>query len=270
MFSMDLIVIRESSTHHRQFDITPLSRLLKGMTINPRLERDDEDADLKLFEDLQITMGGMYQQYQSAEINDESYTLGMHAQRMWTAAVSLIFYGQYYAAVPILRTALESIGYALLIAEYPEKGKLWSDRNLSDEALKASKNAFKQPMADARDILNSKDEDLGKFVYDTYLKLIDEGAHPNPKGVAGTQNLYMNALETIQAISLKDAYPKYHPLTIQAIILSFQVGIGIYRISTFILDAINPKTEDHFKVLKSQLHSMVGRYNALERQRAGM
>lgn len=231
--------------------------------INPGLERDNEDPELKLFEDLQVTMAGMYQQFQSADINDEAYTLGMHAQRMWTAAVTLIIYGQYYAAVPILRTALESISYALLIAEHPEKGQLWSNRNSSEDAMKASKNAFKRPMADAKDILNSKDNHLGDFVYDTYLKLIDEGAHPNPKGVAGTQNLYVNALETIQAISIKDAYSKYHPLTIQSIVLSFEVGIGIHRISTFMLKAVNPSTVGYFEHLKSELRSMRDRYNAL-------
>jgi hypothetical protein len=219
---------------------------------------------------LQLTMAGMYQKFESADINDEAYTLGMHAQRMWTAAVSLIFNGQYYAAVPIMRTALESICYALLIAEYPEKGTIWSDRNSSEDAMKASKKAFKQPMVDARDILNKKDKNLGKFVYDTYLRLIDEGAHPNPKGVAGTQNLYVNALETFQAISLRDAYPKYDKLTIQSIILSYQVGIGIYRISTFFLNAINPSTAEQYRLLKSELRSMVERYNAFERQRAGL
>jgi hypothetical protein len=46
---LEWIVIRESSNHRRQFDITPLRRLLKGMMINPRLERDDADPELLLF-----------------------------------------------------------------------------------------------------------------------------------------------------------------------------------------------------------------------------
>lgn len=86
---------------------------------------------------------------------------------------------------PILRTALETACYALLMAEDKTQSltEIWMNRNNSSETLKACKNAFQSPIKSAQKIVNARGPGLGNWMYALYESAIDFGAHPNAKTV---------------------------------------------------------------------------------------
>jgi hypothetical protein len=86
---------------------------------------------------------------------------------------------------PILRTALETACYALLMAEDKTLSltDIWMSRNDSPEALKACKKAFQSPIKSAQKIVNTRGPGLGDWMYELYESAIDFGAHPNAKTV---------------------------------------------------------------------------------------
>lgn len=86
---------------------------------------------------------------------------------------------------PILRTALETACYALLMAEDETQSltEIWISRNNSPESLKACKSAFQSPIKAAQKIVNARGLGLGDWMYTLYESAIDFGAHPNAKTV---------------------------------------------------------------------------------------
>lgn len=86
---------------------------------------------------------------------------------------------------PILRTALETACYALLMAEDKTQSltEIWMSRNNSPETLKTCKNAFQSPIKSAKEIVNARGPGLGDWMYALYESAIDFGAHPNAKTV---------------------------------------------------------------------------------------
>ncbi|WP_024696834.1 hypothetical protein [Pseudomonas avellanae] len=86
---------------------------------------------------------------------------------------------------PILRTALETACYALLMAEDQTQSltEIWMSRNDSREALKTCKKSFQQPIKSAQEIANQRGQGLGDWMYALYESSIDFGAHPNAKTV---------------------------------------------------------------------------------------
>jgi hypothetical protein len=86
---------------------------------------------------------------------------------------------------PILRTALETACYALLMTEDESQSltEIWMSRNNSPDDLKACKKAFQQPIKSAQKIVNDRGPGLGDWMYLLYECSIDFGAHPNPKTV---------------------------------------------------------------------------------------
>lgn len=86
---------------------------------------------------------------------------------------------------PILRTALETACYALLMTEDVSQSLTakWISRNNSPEDLKACRNAFQAPIKSAQEIVNGRGPGLGDWMYKLYESSIDFGAHPNAKTV---------------------------------------------------------------------------------------
>ncbi|MGY3024271.1 hypothetical protein ACVWXR_002106 [Pseudomonas lurida] len=91
--------------------------------------------------------------------------------------------GHVSGIFPILRTALETACYALLMANDETLPEKWIGRHSSPEGLKACKNAFKKPIKDAQKLVDKHDPVLGTWMYALYESTIDFGAHPNAKTV---------------------------------------------------------------------------------------
>lgn len=75
--------------------------------------------------------------------------LSVNAFTTWTAALRMALTGHEAATYPLLRTALESACYALVIARRPDMAAIWSARHEGDAQRKACRRAFGSAVADA-------------------------------------------------------------------------------------------------------------------------
>ncbi|SFB53921.1 hypothetical protein SAMN03159488_04976 [Pseudomonas sp. NFIX10] len=100
--------------------------------------------------------------------------------------------GHAAGVYPILRTALETACYALLMTEDESQTltKIWISRNDSPDNLKACKKAFQAPIKSAQKIANDRGPGLGDWMYELYESSIDFGAHPNAKTVTLHTRMY--------------------------------------------------------------------------------
>lgn len=88
--------------------------------------------------------------------------------------------GHAAGVYPTLRTALETACYAFLMSHDEALSDVWMKRSLSVDHTKAFKKAFKQPIADARDLIDKlHPNNLGTWMYELYKASMDFGAHPN-------------------------------------------------------------------------------------------
>lgn len=93
--------------------------------------------------------------------------------------------GHAAGVYPTLRTALETACYSFLMSRDENLSDVWMKRSLSVDHTKAFKKAFKQPIADARDLMDKLyPNDLGKWMYELYQASMEFGAHPNALTVA--------------------------------------------------------------------------------------
>ncbi|KTB91601.1 hypothetical protein AO073_01635 [Pseudomonas syringae ICMP 11293] len=108
------------------------------------------------------------------------HTLRMNARFMLMTGFRIGLTGHAAAVYPTLRTALENACYALLMSQDEALCDVWMKRSLSVANTKAFKKAFKQPIADARDLMDKLQEnDLGSWMYQLYQASMEFGAHPN-------------------------------------------------------------------------------------------
>lgn len=88
--------------------------------------------------------------------------------------------GHAAGVYPTLRTALENACYAFLMSQDESLSDVWMKRSLSVDHTKAFKKAFKQPIADARDLIDKlHPNNLGTWMYELYQASMEFGAHPN-------------------------------------------------------------------------------------------
>lgn len=109
--------------------------------------------------------------------------LSIHAAMLFQGAIRVALSGHAAAVYPVLRTALEAAGYALLISSNPTLADVWLHRHRSAADRKACRNAFdfKRVVGQVKCILPA----LVDLVSRAYDSLIDYGAHPNVTSVMG-------------------------------------------------------------------------------------
>lgn len=103
--------------------------------------------------------------------------LSIHAAMLYQSAIRGALSGHAAAVYPVLRTALEAAGYALLISSTPTLSGVWSKRHRDAEHHRACRRAFEFKNVIAQ--VKSKSSALGDLVSHAYDRLIDFGAHPN-------------------------------------------------------------------------------------------
>lgn len=87
------------------------------------------------------------------------------------------------AVFPLVRTALENACYAFLIAKDPSLEGTWVNRHRDEQSRRASRAAFTTAVRKTTDAINALQPQSGDFVMESYEAAIDDGAHPNPRGV---------------------------------------------------------------------------------------
>lgn len=109
--------------------------------------------------------------------------LGINAFTLWAGGVRMALSGHEAAIYPLLRTALESACYALLITRKPELAEIWSARHDGDAERKACRKMFASAVSEAAGLVDDMQDGMGDFVLQLYEAHIDLGAHPNTRSV---------------------------------------------------------------------------------------
>ena len=243
---------------------TPLKTMLTLGEESIREAIESGDPELALLEDIQMYTAGLSSHCPDfAAVDATAKDLANHAQSVWLSALRQVFSGQVAAIPPSLRNALESICYSLLIAEDPSLAEAWLGRHDGEEGRRASKAAFGSAMAKARDILDKKDDQLGDWMYWMYMKLIDEGAHPNPKAIWKRQNTILSeGRDPFYVLQTTDWFSRSSHVTQRYIIDCAYTGLALFRVTVVILDVPPDGFEEVFRELKIRCKELRTAYNA--------
>lgn len=108
-----------------------------------------------------------------------SAQLCMTSHSLWLAAVSMAVSGHVAAVPALLRTSIESMCYASLIAANHSLAEAWgkklSSKTWTNRFNEKFKNPIKRAEAKVGEIYSIPDQ----RIYNCYLNMIDFGAHPN-------------------------------------------------------------------------------------------
>jgi hypothetical protein len=177
--------------------------------------------------------------------------LQMNAYMTFLAGIRMALSGHAAAVFPLLRTALESASYGLLIERDPVLADVWTNRHRSETDKKACRKAF----TFARGVVHLKDMapdlyDLAKLVYEG---AIDFGAHPNLKGVASHLSIDENRPDGMTAFTLTSLYGSAHIETVRGLCACLDFGLAI--IGMIALATPDPD-EDRLKQLIEELQAL--------------
>lgn len=111
--------------------------------------------------------------------------LTMNAHMLFLAGAHTALQGHAAAIFPPLRTALENVCYAFLIARDPTLETVWIKRHQDEAAKRASRAAFTAAVRDTAAAINAMQPESGNILVECYEAAIDFGAHPNPRGLLG-------------------------------------------------------------------------------------
>ncbi|ORL47640.1 hypothetical protein B7H18_31285 [Pseudomonas putida] len=111
------------------------------------------------------------------------HSMSINARFLLMTSFRVGMTGHSGGVFPILRTALETACYALIMSRDSTLSDIWLKRNCSADDLKACKKAFQSPIKAAQKLVDEHDPKLGSWMYELYESSIDFGAHPNAKTV---------------------------------------------------------------------------------------
>lgn len=170
--------------------ITPLPSLLaQGVDELQGAMSGDEPA-LRLYVRIDsFLFGNVLNDQRFGRLDGAVHQLTAHSRNVWTAGARLVLSGQPYAVPAVVRTALEAACYALLIKNDLSLVKVWLERHNDENSMTKSKKLFGNAMKKAAKILNAKSKAFGDVVQQAYQDLIDDGAHPNTRGIPRTRRI---------------------------------------------------------------------------------
>lgn len=158
--------------------------------------------------------------------------LFLNAYQLFLAGTRMALSGHPAAIFPLMRTALESASYGLLLEEQPALSEIWGNRHRSDADKKASRNTFTFDRAIAG--LRDKSPDVHRLAKEAYEGAIDYGAHPNLKGVFGHVAVDETRSDGMTAVTHTSLYGAGHHETMRGLCACLDYGfliIGIVALS---------------------------------------
>jgi len=161
-----------------------------------------------------------------------SFILFLNAYQMFLAGARMALSGHAVAIFPLLRAALESAAYGLLIEQKPELADIWTNRHRSEADKRACRNTFTFEKA----VIDLKDKapDIYALAKGIYEAAIDFGAHPNLKGVFGHVSIDESRPDGMTAVRHTSLYGAGHIETIRSLCACLDFGfviIGIIAVS---------------------------------------
>jgi hypothetical protein len=242
-----------------------LLRVQTHLTLADYIARGDENTQRLLASDHPVVpLVNAYYRFFAEELwaedqgqTDTAMFLGLNAFTLWTGAVRIALSGHEAATYPILRTALESACYALLVNRKPELAAIWSARHDGEAQRKASRKAFGSAVADVAAILEAQQPSLGDFLTDVYDAHIDSGAHPNPRGV--TDHFHpIESNDDKHHVGLGSLYPGNSFQVFRALTMVTESARAIAMALTACLPAMPQAVADAVRALEAQHAALSG------------
>lgn len=182
---------------------------------------------------------------------DAAMYLALNAFTLWTGAVRIAMSGHESATYPVLRTALESACYSLVIIRKPDLAPVWKSRHEGELQRKASRKAFGSAVADAAALLEPIQRGQGDFITDLYDAHIDAGAHPNTRGVM--DHIHAEPSDgDVQRVGLGSLYPGNSLQVFRALVAVAESARGISMVLTASLPTMPPALADAIRALEAQ------------------
>jgi hypothetical protein len=182
--------------------------------------------------------------------------LSLNAYTLWTSAVRMALTGHEAAVYPLLRTAVESACYALVITRNPQLGGIWSARHDGEGERKAARKAFTPAVGDAAVILEAFEPGLGGFVLQLYDACIDFGAHPNTRGVMNHVHGVPREGEQ-EEFGLGSIYPGDSLQVFRALVAVIEAGRGISMLLVCCLPTVTEAVADAVREIERQQNELL-------------
>lgn len=165
-----------------------------------------------------------------------SSLLQMNAYMGFLAGVRMALSGHSVAVFPLMRVALESACYGLMMARDPDLVAIWAARHDGPEHRKICRNAFTVVKANA--YLKGWANDIHQLVADCYDAAIDYGAHPNPIGIMNQVTFDKERSNGNVAVVVTGLHGAADGETIRGLVACLDCGLAI--IGVILLTPPNP------------------------------
>jgi hypothetical protein len=109
--------------------------------------------------------------------------VSLNAYYSFLAAVRSAISGQVSIIFPLVRAALESACYGLLVAKDEGLLRIWLDREKGPTELAACRRAFTPAVKTAANRFQAEQPQMANYIRDLYDASLAFGAHPNPLSV---------------------------------------------------------------------------------------
>lgn len=164
--------------------ITPLPLLLEQGVNELQGAVNDDLPELKLYTKIDAFLfAKVLNDGRFRNVDEAVRQLATHSRNVWAAGVRMALSGQPYAVAPVARTALEAACYAMLINHDVSLVRIWLDRHNDADSMEKSRRQFGNAIKKVCKLLETKATGLGDMLSEAYQACIDEGAHPNTKGI---------------------------------------------------------------------------------------
>jgi hypothetical protein len=191
-----------------------------------------------------------------------SFVLFLNAYQMFLAGARMALSGHPAAVFPLLRTALESASYGLLMEEDPALSTVWSNRHRSEADKKACRNAFtfEKAIACLKDVAPG----IYALAKEAYEGAIDYGAHSNPKGVFGHVGIDDTRADGLTAVTHTSLYSGSHHETIRGICACLDFGLAIIGIIALSGPTVTENLAEELQALNDAKESAIAAYQSSE------
>ncbi|MGE9313207.1 hypothetical protein ACLOAU_16275 [Niabella sp. CJ426] len=194
--------------------------------------------------------------------NSQMGPIGMflfhNAYTCFLSAVRMALSGHTASVFPLLRTALESACYAVIVESDPELAQVWIDRHKGDAERKACGRKF--TVKNARDLIKRKMPSFDSLIGELYDSAIDFGAHPNIRSVFGHVTIDSDTYPEHCAISLASLYGENHHETHRGLLACLDFGFFIFVIAVLTPQEINENLLEDTLSLNNLKESIAEKY----------
>lgn len=187
--------------------------------------------------------------------------LFLNAYQLFLAGARTALSGHPAAIFPLMRTALESASYGLLLEEQPALSEIWRNRHRSGADKKACRNTFTFDRAIAG--LRDKSPDIHRMAKEAYEGAIDYGAHANLKGVFGHVTVDETRSDGLIAVAHGSLYGASHHETSRGLCACLDYGFLIIGIITLSAPTATRKLETELQTLNDAKEAAIAAYQAL-------